>query len=417
MTTPAPVPYTQEYIKKRKMAVFLPVLVVPFCTVMFTLFGGGKEVQAEVATTQPTGGFNMELPGAGKTKDFKNKLEAYSAPMDSTNRTGLGVVTSPLDTLPKNGANYTVAPNSQAFQPGEDPAVVAVREKMASIQAQNAAPAPQPAAPAYAAAPGSGPAGSDMVRSAQQDELDRSLRELEDLKREYQRRLNGDPAASAPVAKAAPVKKAAPTVVAPASERVVSSLGGSGSASVAKGTKKGRKGQAVAAASQGPAQSGGFHTVGGNNMVSTGNTLPAVIHSDQTVVDGSTVKMRLTEAAQINGKTIPANTYVYGVCHMNGERLTITIESMQYENSIIPVKLDAYDLDGAQGLYIPGAIMRDASKQGVQQGISTADALTMSGNAGAAAAGVAMQTGKNLISRKARMVRVNLKANYQILLK
>lgn len=410
MSTAAPVSYSQEYIKKRKMAVFLPVLAVPFCFIIFTLFGGGKEVQAEVINAPDSGGYNMELPGAGKTKDFKNKMEAYNAPKDSTNRAGLAV-TSPLDSAQLAQANYAVNPGGQAFQPGEDPAIAEVKAKMANIQAQNAAPASAPAT-TYAAPGGSGGGGGEM-RSAQQDELDRSLRELDDLKREYQRRLNGDPAASSPVARVAPVKKAPPTVVAPASDRVVSSLGASTAKTTAKTTKKGRKGTASVA----PAQGGGFHTVGGNNAVSSGNTLPAVIHSDQTVVDGSTVKMRLTDAAQINGKTIPANTYVYGVCHMSSERLTITIESMQFENSIIPVKLEAYDLDGAEGLYIPGAIMRDAGKQGVQQGISTADALTMSGNAGAAAAGVAMQTGKSIISRKARMVRVNLKANYQILLK
>lgn len=412
MRPAAPVPYTQAFLKKRKMAVFLPVLAVPFCTIIFTLFDGGKEVRAEVANAPAAGAFNLELPGAGKTRDFKNKLEAYNAPTDSTKRTGLRVVTSP-DSTPKTGANYAVTPGSQAFRPGEDPAVAAVRAKMANIQSQAAAP-PRPAVIAYAA-PGGGGAG----RSAQQDELDRSMQELDELKREYQRRLNGDPTATASAARlvAAPVKKAPATVVTPATEQVVSRLGSIPAPTPAKSTRPGRLGKSLAVVSTGSAQTGSFHTVGGEGTTRPGNTLPAVIHSDQTVIDGSTVKMRLTDAAQIDGKAIPANTYVYGVCHLNSERLTISIESMQFENSIIPVKLEAFDLDGAQGLYIPGAIMRDAGKQGIQQGVSTADALTMSGNAAAAAAGIAMQTGKSLVSHKARMVRVNLKANYQILLK
>jgi len=36
---------------------------------------------------------------------------------------------------------------------------------------------------------------------------------------------------------------------------------------------------------------------------------------------------------------------------------------MHYHNSLFPVQLSVYDIDGMDGIYIPGAITRDVAKQ------------------------------------------------------
>ncbi len=81
------------------------------------------------------------------------------------------------------------------------------------------------------------------------------------------------------------------------------------------------------------------------------------------------------------------------------------------------MSLKAYDLDGGEGLNIPGSMDRDAAKQGLASGTSSADLLTMSSSLGAQAAGIALQTGKALAGKKIKLVKIHLKANYKLLLK
>ena len=67
----------------------------------------------------------------------------------------------------------------------------------------------------------------------------------------------------------------------------------------------------------------------------TGNAIEAVIHDTQELVAGSTVKMRLKNDVYINGKLISKDQFVYGTAAINGERLTIAINSIRDENSLI----------------------------------------------------------------------------------
>jgi conjugative transposon TraM protein len=161
----------------------------------------------------------------------------------------------------------------------------------------------------------------------------------------------------------------------------------------------------------------GFHTVGESSTAGNVNSVPAVIHSDQVVEAGSTVKLRLLQDVQLEGHLIPRNSFLYGTCSMAGNRLTIAATSVQYQGNLLPVSLKAFDIDGNEGLNIPGSVDRDALKQGAAQGVSSADMLTMSPSLGAQAAGIAIQTGKALTGRKIKTVKIHLKANYQLLLK
>ena len=127
--------------------------------------------------------------------------------------------------------------------------------------------------------------------------------------------------------------------------------------------------------------------------------------------------MRLTDAAVVNGHKLAANTFIYGKCSLSGERLTIAIQSLKSGGNIFPATLEVYDVDGLQGLHIPGAISRDQAKQAGAQGISGVDMMTMSTNPATMAAGVAVGAIKNVGSAKVRQVKVKLKAGYNIMLK
>ena len=161
-----------------------------------------------------------------------------------------------------------------------------------------------------------------------------------------------------------------------------------------------------------------FRTLGNETEASTdANTLTAVIHESREVVSGSLVKMRLTQAAVVNGHPLPANSFIYGKCNLTGERLNISIVSLKSGNNVFPATLQVFDVDGLPGVHIPGAISRDAAKEAGASTLDGADMMTMSPNAATAAAGLAVGAVKSVTQKKIRLVKVKLKAGYVIMLK
>lgn len=146
------------------------------------------------------------------------------------------------------------------------------------------------------------------------------------------------------------------------------------------------------------------------------NTIPAVIHETQRVVNGSTVKLRLTQDVTINGILLPKDNFVFGTAQLSGERLKIHIEDIRCEDSIYPIDLTVYDLDGMEGIYVRGAITRDAVKQSADRNIATLGISSLDPSLGAQAASAGIEVAKNLLSKKVKLIEVTLKAGYQVLL-
>lgn len=147
------------------------------------------------------------------------------------------------------------------------------------------------------------------------------------------------------------------------------------------------------------------------------NAIEAIIHDTQELVAGSTVKLRLLDHIEIKGIRVPKDQFVYGVCAINGERLTIGISSIRINNSLLPVSLDVYDLDGLPGIYIPGAITRDAAKQASDNALQNIQLMSLDPSIGAQAAAAGVEAAKGLFSKKAKLIKVTVKAGYQVYLK
>jgi conjugative transposon TraM protein len=147
------------------------------------------------------------------------------------------------------------------------------------------------------------------------------------------------------------------------------------------------------------------------------NAMEAVVNETQIVVNGSSMKLRLVNDVYINGILVPKNNFFYGVASLNGERLNIVITTIHYQNNILPVALSVYDLDGLPGIYIPGAITRDVAKQSADESLQGIGLTTVDPSIGAQAASAGIQTVKNLIGKKVKLVRVTVKAGYQVLLR
>ncbi len=142
----------------------------------------------------------------------------------------------------------------------------------------------------------------------------------------------------------------------------------------------------------------------------------AVIHETQTLVNGSVVKLRLIQDALVNGVLLPEGSFVFGTTALNGERLNIAINNIHYQNSIYPVKLEVFDLDGISGLYIPGAITREVAKQSADQSTQGISLSPLDPSLSAQAANASLEMAKTLFSKKSKLVKVTVKAGYQVLL-
>ena len=108
---------------------------------------------------------------------------------------------------------------------------------------------------------------------------------------------------------------------------------------------------------------------------------------------------------------------VSGLVSLENERLQVEIGSIRYNNSLFPVKLEVYDMDGLAGIYIPGAISRDVAKQSADNSLQLMELTTLVPSLKAQAAAAGINTVKSLLSKKVKQVKVMVKAGYRVLLR
>ncbi len=147
------------------------------------------------------------------------------------------------------------------------------------------------------------------------------------------------------------------------------------------------------------------------------NTVEAVVHQTQTLVNGAVVKMRLVNDIYLNGSLVPKGNFVFGIAELNDERLEININSIRNNNSLFPVKLEVFDMDGLPGIYIPGAISRDVAKLSADNGLQLMELTSMDPSFKAQAAATGINAAKSLLSKKVKQVKVLVKAGYKVLLR
>ncbi len=146
--------------------------------------------------------------------------------------------------------------------------------------------------------------------------------------------------------------------------------------------------------------------------------IEAVIHGDQTVQSGSIVKLRLVQPMYVAGVKIPANAFIYGPAAISGERVTIQLTNAIYDGHIYPIAMQVYDGgDGLDGLYVPGMITRDVVKQNMSQGVSGINIGSLDPSLSAQAASAAIETARNLMSRKIAIIKATLKSGHLAILK
>ncbi len=106
-----------------------------------------------------------------------------------------------------------------------------------------------------------------------------------------------------------------------------------------------------------------------------GTFIKAIIDENITGYAGSRLRIRLLEDIKIGKKLLKKNNYLYAIITgFEDQRVKLQIVTVMYDNSILPIKLSIYDVDGMEGLYVPSSQFREFSKElgdATVQGVST----------------------------------------------
>lgn len=165
----------------------------------------------------------------------------------------------------------------------------------------------------------------------------------------------------------------------------------------------------------------GFHTVTDQAHTAGRNSIRACIYRTVTVSDGKEAEIRLLEPVKVGDTYIPANTVLTATARINGERMDLSVTSVAYKGTVMPVELEVYDTGGMKGISVPGSQELTALKEmAANMGSTMGSSISISTDAGAQLAsdlgrGV-IQGMSQYLSTKFRTVKVTLKAGHEVLL-
>jgi len=415
---------TQAFLRKRKMLMVLPLLVTPFITMAFWAMGGGtgKQTNAEPVTKQ---GLNLNLPNATVEKDkLSNKMSFYDQARKDSLKMAEWMRNDPYyqktdeELLPENeienittttANKYGQRLNTSPYENGSGNPEQKIMQRLAQLDKElKSAEIPDKK--------GNQPDYTDSRSEMLSSEIDR----LEGMMQTMNKGSESDPEISQlentlerilDIQHPERVKERIKEKSLQNKQQVfaVSRFKDMVPVSFLGKPDTSRK--------QLKELNSGFYSLNGEDEVNEANTIQAVIHNAQTLVNGSIVKLRLLDDIFINGSRIPKDNFVHGFATLDGERLKIEINSVRSQQSLFPVNLVVYDLDGLPGIYIPGAITRDVAKQSADNSLQLMEMSTMDPSLKAQATAAGISTAKNLLSRKVKLIKVMVKAGYKVLLK
>ena len=134
---------------------------------------------------------------------------------------------------------------------------------------------------------------------------------------------------------------------------------------------------------------------------------------DQKITSGQRVSLRLLEDYSDGGVVIPANTHLSAICKI-GDRLELSVRSLELGGRIVPLSLEAYDGDGLPGIYCPETASSKASRKASDDAISSAG-QTFGGLVGDIASTV-LRTGASIAKSASGEVSVSVVSGYEFYL-
>lgn len=374
-----------ERQKMMKYLVVFPAAILSGVVILWLLYSslnGGDEKTGDA--------FNTEIP-AGESEGIGTKVQEYEAADASRKKENRQIAVVELDTLSAPLSPDTVAPPLSAIEQSAQQynevmanindfyvpdysqsttEVAALQEKIAELEMQNVM----------------------AQQQTQPNELELMERSYQ-LAAKYMGNVKDDENHQSDSDEVKEKRKVQP--VAQVRRNVVSSLGASSER--------------------------GFTTSVGGKAITRKNTIAAVVAGDQSVINGQSVKLRLTEPMWVGSSLIPRNTVIVGLARLQGERLEVEISSIESNGSVYEVDLQVFDSDGQEGINIPNSMESDALHEiGANMGSTMGSSINLTTNTGAQ---IASDVGRGLINgvsqyltKKLRTVKVHLKSGYKVML-
>lgn len=409
-------PFSPEEKRRRTRYIVYPAMCLLFAGSLWLIYSPSEK---ERAAEEKEKGFNTDIPSPGQQRMDGNKVDAYER--------------EELEKKDKYRKNAFQEMASLFGSSGKD--TVHLPEGMAELPVEEA---DNPSTGSHNTVRSSAGAYRNMNRTldnfytrAENSERNELLRRIEELEHERQNekplqettmeekmalmeksyelaaRYNGKQATMTSPA----MDKRQRTAVKPVKQvrhQVVSSL--------SQPASNGESGNGFAGE-----RNVGFNTPVGKVLTSDRNTIPACVHGTQTVSDGQALRIRLLEPMVVDDRFIPKGTILTGGARMEGERLDILVQAVEYKGTVIPVELEVYDADGQRGIPVPNSMEYDAAREiAANMGTSMNGSINISTDAGAQ---IASDLGKGVIqgvsgyvAKKMRTVKVTLKAGHRLLL-
>ncbi|MCC9137513.1 conjugative transposon protein TraM [Pontibacter silvestris] len=447
--------HSEAFLRRRRFLLVLPLLVLPFLTMAFWALGGGAGTEAKAP--QAVRGLNLQLPEpqlkkepeSGKLGLYQQARRKLQKQQDTggknfLHRLGLepGVEESTDDTLGNSAPDSPAAAPENAAQlldlTPQDPNEEKINKRLSRLSQLVSQEPSRPAAPKQR-----GKAAGTPLEESGESRFSQDVAKLETMMRTMGG-TNGGAAADPEMQQLEGMLERILDIQHP--ERVKERLRG-------ESLENGQQAFTVQVASEGPPitllhQAPSPHISGSepttvvlssalvpqgqsqntffnlnlNEAPPTpeqqGSTIEAAVYETQALTTGATVKLRLLQDTYLAGRLLPEGSLVYGTCQVRGERLAIEVTSVRSGNALLPVLLSAYDLDGIEGLYVPGSPAREAARQGAGRAISQSLQLpSLSPSLGAQAASAGIDAARGLLSKEARQVKVTVKAGHRLLLR
>ncbi|WP_312400202.1 conjugative transposon protein TraM [Chryseobacterium sp.] len=158
-----------------------------------------------------------------------------------------------------------------------------------------------------------------------------------------------------------------------------------------------------------------------NHSVQSKNAIMGVVYETKTVINESTLYIRLSEGMKLGRIEIPSGSLLTGICKFQGGRLQLKISSVQYRGNVYPVEINVHDNDGQSGLYVPYSPEQTAISDIVANMSQTSGTnIMMTQSAGQQVAadlsrGV-VQGLSGYFQKRVRQLKVTVKAGQQVLL-
>ncbi|MDB5122378.1 MAG: hypothetical protein JWP94_507 [Mucilaginibacter sp.] len=346
--------HTDAFLKKRKFFLALPVLIVPFLTMAFWALGGGKDTGRSTGTA-PDKGINMALPSAQfKDNKPKDKMDIYqSAGKDTSGKSFIRAMG--FDPKTVGHADFAKQPRpTPVFANTADQQSAKIEARLAQINRQISQPQP---------------AGySSQTPDPEVRRLNRMMKTMSSGSGEdpEMKQLNNM------LTKIQAIQN--PESIRP------------------KAKKKTETDSAFRA-------------------------IPAVVDGKQKVMNGGTVRLKLTDSVKIKGIELPKGQLLFGACQVTNQRLLLNIQNIRIGKDILPADLTVFSLDGMPGIPAPEAEIAGAAGSGADNALANMQFLSMDGSIGAQAAAGGINAAKGLFSKKVRKIRVKLKDNFAVLLR